>query len=278
MIRAYHSPENLDEALALVARGAVPVGGATALFTARSSRDVELVDVTRLGLDRIQVEAGRIVMGASVTLTQIARASELPGMPGALLRRSIRTAASEPLRNMITLAGNIVSANYWADLPPVLLALDAEVEIRKQGDAPRTIPFATCLEPGRHPWEGGLVTSVSVPVPQARQLFGYERFVRTATDYALATACVTATLVGEVMKDVHVVFGAIQTRPFRATGAEEELEGKSFGQAEIDAAIVALGELPIAPNYRAPAAYRRKVAGVLARRAMQTASGWAKEV
>jgi len=278
MIRAYHTPENIEEALALVARGAVPVGGATALFTARASRDIELVDVTRLGLDKIHVEAGRIVIGSGVTLTQIGRASELPGMPGALLRKSVRTAASEPLRNMITVGGNIVSANYWADLPPVLLALEAELEIRKQGEAARTVPYAACLEPGRHPWDGGLVTSVSIPVPQTRQLFGYERFVRTVTDYALVTACVTATRVGETMKDVRVVFGAIQTRPFRATAAEAALEGKAFGQAEIDTAIAALGELPIAPNYRAPADYRRKVAGVLARRAMQTAAGWAKEV
>lgn len=278
MIRAYHSPERIEEALALVARGAVPVGGATALLTARSTRDVELVDVTRVGLDRIAVEPGRVVIGAATTFTQVARAAEMPGMPGALLRRCTRDTASEPLRNMITVGGNLAATNYWADLPPVLLALDAEVEVRKHGEEPRRVPFASCLESGKHPWDGGLITSVVIPLPKADQFFGYERFVRTVTDYSLATACVTLTRDGSVSRGVHVVFGAIQTRPFRVPAAEAALEGKPFEPEVIDAAMAALGELPIAPNYRASADFRRKVAGVLARRAVNAAFGWAREV
>ena len=56
------------------------------------------------------------------------------------------------------------------------------------------------------------------------------------------------------------------------------MEGNPFEASVIDAAMAALGELPIAPNYRASADFRRKVAGVLARRAVNAAFGWAREV
>jgi len=278
MIRAYHSPERVEDALALLARGAVAVAGATALYTARSSRDIELVDVTRLGLDQIKVESGQAVIGAGVTLSRLAAAGEIPGMPGALLRKAARAVASEPLRNMITLGGNLAGLNYWADLPPVLLALDATVEVRKQGQPPSHHPIAACLEAGKHPWEGGMIATFTIPIPAASQVFGYERFLRTVTDYSLVTACVTMTRDGALMRNVHLVIGAIQLRPSRAVEAEAKLEGKAFDEATVDAAIATLAEVAVAPNYRASAAYRRKLVGVLARRALMTAFDWAKEL
>ncbi|MBI5531734.1 MAG: FAD binding domain-containing protein [Deltaproteobacteria bacterium] len=277
MIRDYHSPERVEDALALLARGAVAVGGATALYTAKSSRDIELVDVTRLGLDQITVDKDKVVIGAGVTLSRLGAAADIPGMPGALLRKAARAVASEPLRNMITVAGNVAGLNYWADLPPVLLALDATVEVRKQGQAPSAHPIAACLEAGKHPWEGGMIAAVTVPLTQAAQVFGYERFVRTVTDYSLATACVTMTRDGALMRNVHLVIGALQARPHRAAKAEAKLEGKAYDAAAVDEAIATLGDLPVAPNFRASPGYRRQLAGVLSRRALMTAYEWARE-
>lgn len=277
MIRDYHTPERIDEALALVARGAVPIGGGTNLYTARSSRAVELVDVTRLGLDQVKVEQGRIVIGAAVTLSQLAGASGMPGMAGALLRKAARAVASEPLRNMITVGGNVAGLNYWADLPPVLLSLDAKVQIQRAGAPQVTEPMAACMQPGKHPWEGGLITAIEVPTPAGVQVFGYERFVRTVTDYSLATACVTMTRQGESFRDVRVVIAAIQSRPWRAQAVESALEGKGFDAAAVKAAVALLGEVAVAPNYRASAAYRRQLVSVLTERALMTAYQWAKE-
>jgi xanthine dehydrogenase small subunit len=266
----------MDEALALLARGAVAISGATGLYTAKSSRDIELVDLTRLGLDKIEVSGGRIVLGAGATLAQVAAAAELPGMAGALLRKAARGVASEPLRNMITMGGNLAGLNYWADLPPVLLALDASVEVRKQGEAPRQVPIATCLEGGKHPWDGGMIASFAIPISAASQVFGYERFVRTVTDYSLATACVTMDRDGETYRNVHVVVGAVQARPFRLTALEGRLEGKGFDPEAVQAAVLAQ-EVSIAPNYRATPGYRKQLVGVLTRRALMTAYKWAKE-
>ncbi len=276
MIRAYHQPSAVEEALALVARGAVPVAGATGLYTGRSRREAELVDLTGLGLDTIGIHDDRIEIGATVSLQQLAMASSLPGMEGARLRRCCRHVASRPLRNMITAAGNVAHSVYWADLPVALLALDASLEVRRVGASPALVPIADATHGGKHAWDGGLITRIVVPRRAGTLSFGYERFTRTATDYSLSTACVTLRVDGSSARDVRFVVGAVSARPTRLVPVEAALEGSALSDDAISRALAALDrELPIAPNYRAPAEYRRELTQVLARRALETARTWA---
>jgi carbon-monoxide dehydrogenase medium subunit len=276
MTAAYHQPTRLDEALQLVARGATPVAGATGLFTAKNKPQGELCDITRLGLSGMEVGSCRLSLGATVTLTQLGEASHLPGMEGALLRRAARAIASKPLRNAITVGGNLAHQVYWADLPVVLLALDAAVVVQRAGGASLTIPVADGLKSGRQPWESGLITEVVVPTHPGHWGFGHERFTRTATDYPLASACVTLRRDDKVVRDVHVVVGAIAARAARLTEVEQVLEGNEPDDRTVQAATKKLAEvIHVGPNFRASADYRRELAGVLVRRALHTAYNWA---
>lgn len=275
MIRAYHQPSAVEDALALVARGAVPVAGATGLYSAKAKRDIELVDVTGLGLGGIDVHDDRIEIGATATLQQLGAASSLPGMEGAVLRRCARVVASRPLRNMITAAGNLAQMVYWADLPVVLLALDATVEVRTAKAAMRNVPIADCLKSGKQSWDGGLITKIVVPRREGTFSFGYERFTRTATDYSLSTVCATVRADGPVVRDVRFSVGAVTARPVRVAGVEAALEGRALDDAAIADAIAQLGkELTVAPNYRAPVEYRKELTLVLGRRALECARTW----
>jgi CO/xanthine dehydrogenase FAD-binding subunit len=276
MTTAYHQPVQLEEALRLVARGATPIAGATALFSARSLPEGELVDVTRCGLGEIRVEEERLVIGATATLSRIGEASDLPGMEGALLRRAARAAGSRPMRNMITLGGNLAHSAFWADMPPALLALDAEVEVQRAGEPARLVSIEDCLRPGKRPWEGGLITAIAVPLAGGIGAWGYERFSRTANDYALATACVALRREKKVTRSVRVVLGALQNRPYRLSEAEQIFEGKAFGSLMLEQAAAAVRErAQVAPNFRASEAYRRDLTGTLVRRAVDTALSWA---
>lgn len=271
MIRAYHQPQRLEEALGLMAKGAVPVAGATSLYSSRNKPDAELVDITRLGLGSIQVEPGRISIGATVTLTQLVEATELPGAEGELLRRAAGSITARPMRNAITVGGNIAHVACWSDLPVALLALEAEVEIQRAGEPSSVKPLADCLK-GQAPWAGGLITRVLVPVKGGARGFGYERFSRTSNDYPMASACATLTRDGEIAREVRLVVGALQPRAFRVLEVEEMLEGKAFTAELLDAAAAKLREvIQVAPNFRASADYRRELAGTLARRALHNA-------
>ncbi|MGC4121088.1 MAG: FAD binding domain-containing protein [Myxococcales bacterium] len=274
MITAYRQPKTLDEALQLIAQGARPVGGATALYSSKSKPDGELVDLAQLGLSALAVEPGLIELGATCTLAAIGDAEQLPGAEGALLRLGSRGPASRPLRNAITLGGNIAQAAYWADMPVVLLALDAQVEIGRAGEPSQRIPLAECFAPGKKAWERGLITKVIVPRREANRGFGYERFSRTKNEYSFATLCVTLDRDGGVARNVRVVVGALQARPFRVAEVEAMVEGKVLDVALCEAAGRMLAETAkVAPNPRASADYRRELAGVLCKRALLAAFG-----
>ncbi|HEY3448254.1 MAG TPA: FAD binding domain-containing protein [Myxococcales bacterium] len=276
MITAYRQPKTLDEALGLIARGARPVGGATSLYAGKSRVEGELVDLADLGLSSIAIEKGGIVLGATCTLATIAEAESLPGMEGALLRRAARVPGTRPLRNVITLGGNIAQVAFWADMPVVLLALDAQVEVSRAGEPSQRVELGECFAPGKKAWDAGLITKVVVPTRQAICGFGYERFTRTKNDYSFATLCVTLRREGEVAKDVHVVVGALQPRPFRVAEAEQMVEGKGLDLALFEAVGRKLSEVvKVAPNLHASADYRRELAGVLCKRALQSAFTWA---
>ncbi|HPB98297.1 MAG TPA: FAD binding domain-containing protein, partial [Polyangiaceae bacterium] len=76
MIAAYHQPEALGAALDLIANGAVPIAGATGLYTGRVKRDHQLVDITRLGLNQIEISADAVRIGATVTLAELVAAAQ----------------------------------------------------------------------------------------------------------------------------------------------------------------------------------------------------------
>lgn len=270
MIRAYHQPQRLDDALALLKQGGQAIAGATGLYSNRKKLDTELVDITGIGLSKIEFNADKICLGSTVCLNQLIGA-DLPGAEGAFLKHVARHITAHPMRNAITLGGNIAHSIFWADMPVAFLALDAELTIAHAGAALKKVAFGEAIK-GQVPWSnGGLITDICVPLKK-RQGLGYERLSRTKNDYAFATAAASMTVEGGKAKDVHVVFGAIQPRPFRAADIEAELEGKALTPELIAAAVdkVAVA-LPVAPNFRASVDYRREVACALARRAIAQA-------
>jgi CO/xanthine dehydrogenase FAD-binding subunit len=276
MTTAYHQPTRLEEALKLVAKGATPVAGATGLYSARSLPEGELVDLGRLGLSGITLENERVWIGATTTLTQIGDAKQIPGMEGALLRRAARAVGSRPMRNMITLGGNLAHSAYWEDLPPVLLALQASVEVQRAGEPAQLVSMADALKPGKRPWEDGLITRFAIPLTQGIWSFGYERLARTANDYSLCTAVTVLRRDGQLVRDVRLVLGALQIRPYRVSEAEKVLEGKAFAPLLLDEAAAKVREVAqVAPNFRASPDYRRELAGTLSRRTIETAFNWA---
>jgi CO/xanthine dehydrogenase FAD-binding subunit len=276
MIAAYHQPEALDVALDQIANGATPIAGATGLYTGRGKRDLKLVDVTRLGLDKIQVTNDAVIIGATVTLGQLAHATDIPAMAGAMLRKAARGIASTPLRNAITLGGNVAHVVYWADMPVALLALDAIVEVQRAGNASSQRPIADCLRDGKKAWEGGLITSFRIPLATGTLGFGYERFTRTASDYAFASTCVTMRVDGGKAADVRVALGAVQSRPSRVAELEALIEGNVVSTELLHAVEDKVKDVvKVAPNFRAPADYRRELAAVLTGRAVEKAWTWA---
>ena len=185
-VRGYHLPLSLAEALELLERfqgRARIIAGGTDIIPELRRREIEveaLVDISRLpGLNGIRREGDEIILGALVTHAQTA-ASPLIREKARLLADGAAAVGSPQIRNVATVAGNLVSGRPAADTSIPLLALQASVTLAsKAGErmVPLTdfflsvgktgtgrLPGNTHLHPLQGPWG-----------PSGRQLSPFEQ-------------------------------------------------------------------------------------------------------
>lgn len=277
-------PETVDEAVAILGRSspkAIPVGGATALLSDGARAAELLVDVTRCGLDQIEVEADAVHIGAAVRMADLT-ASALPTTPEmAMLVTAAQGIGSEPLRHAITLGGNLMHLCAWADMPVVLLALDGILHVRQAERGAFDVGIDEIVEthPRRLLPEGSLITGVTVPLGRreagaaARRGTAYHRFRATTTENPLITVGVLLEVKAGRCSDARVVVGAVIPRPRRARAAESTLVGTALDDETIARAAEKVGEdVACAPNFRMAQEVRARILDVMARRAIAEAA------
>jgi xanthine dehydrogenase small subunit len=268
----FHAPKRLADLAAL--REALPqarlLAGSTdiGLWVNKQFRD--LGDIIYLGdvheLKRIEERNGdlRIGAGASLENAWAALAQRLPSLREVWLRF-----ASPPIRHAGTLGGNVANGSPIGDAPPVLMALDAAIELRK-GPRVRHMPLhAFYLDYMKNQMEPGeFVQGLVIPLPgSARQVRAYKISKRFDSDISALCAGLAVELDGGTVKAVRLAFGGMAATVRRATGAEAALLGQPWTQAAIDAAKAALAQdfTPLS-DMRASAGYRMQVAQNLLQR------------
>jgi CO/xanthine dehydrogenase FAD-binding subunit len=140
MIVEYHRPENLEEALVLLARTdppTFPLGGGTVLSRYQKA-DFAVVDLQRLGLNQIQLDGQLCRIGAAVTLQQLFEYDEFPEAMRSSLRESLLLESSANLRRMATVGGTIVSCDGRSPFVTALLALDPRL-VWAEGSSPASL-------------------------------------------------------------------------------------------------------------------------------------------
>jgi CO/xanthine dehydrogenase FAD-binding subunit len=131
MISAYRRPATMEAALACLARpGAVSLGGGTKVTAAPDLGPIEVVDLQALGLDRIdRLDGDAAVIGATVTLQQLADSAVMPGV----IREAARREQPSTLRAQATVGGCVAYADRESELLATLLVHDAVVRIAGPG-------------------------------------------------------------------------------------------------------------------------------------------------
>jgi len=230
-----------------------------------------------------QHQGASLQLGATVTYTDLLRPPLTELAPA--LAHAARTVGSPQIRNAGTLGGNLVTASPAGDTLPVLLALDAQVELVSLAGA-RTLPLASFLlgpkRTARRPDE--LLRGVQIPARLGRQEF-LKVGTRNAMVIAVASACV---VLDPERRQVRIALGSVGPTPLRAPAAEaflaEQLEPDpapdaadgqpTFVLRDGQRALAEVGRLvaeaaqPI-DDHRATAAYRRHAVAVLATRALE---------
>jgi len=239
----FRAAATLGEARAILKElgpvGLPMAGGTSLVFTSEKDERVA-VDINRAVPAGIVRENGTYRIGST---TRLAALQSFRGDGWVLDRVAVRL-ASQQIRNMSTIGGNISRVFPWADFPAVLLALNASMVIA--GDAERVLSADEFFDgqPARLFQPGELLMTVNVPVLAAGQGFGYRKQTQTSAGFSLMTAAVWVEADGSAVKTARVAIGAGVPFPGRVTSVEELLKGRKASEAAFrEAAEKGLAEL-----------------------------------
>jgi carbon-monoxide dehydrogenase medium subunit len=177
---------------------------------------------------------------------------------------------------MATVGGGLAHADPNMDPPPSLIALGATVKATSANGS-RIIPldeffkdyYETVLEPDE------IITEVMVPKAAPNTGAAYLKFLpRTADDYATVSAAAVLTLdkTKKTIADVRIALGSVGVTPIRAKEAENLLRGQPVrAEAFVEAGEKAKEAVDPVSDFRGSAGYKRDMAAVFVRRALEKA-------
>ena len=276
----YSRATDIDEACAWLAAddsARVIAGGQTLvpMMAMRLARPSRLIDINRIAaLSYIRNDGDGVAIGATTRQCMIERdalvASQVP-----LLARAIPNIGHAATRARGTIGGSLANADPAAELSLIAVTLDATLSYRaggKTADIPArgfhvgamvtSLPEGACLTAVRFPvWQGGKIGT------------GFHEVNARSSDFAFVSAAAQIELDADnKCKRIAVGVGAATDHPIRLDSAERQLTGGALDPKAVRAAVEeALTDIEALDDLHATAAYRRRVAAVLAARAIADA-------
>ncbi len=272
----YHRPTSVEDAVKLLVDlgdDAHPLAGGHSLIPMmklRLAAPQHLIDLGRIAsLKGIRESGGELVIGATATQAEVI-ASSLLAAKCPILREGALVIADPQVRYLGTIGGNVANGDPGNDMPAIMQCLGASYVLRgPRGE--RRVParefydglYATKLGPGE------ILTAIVIPTPSKGHGFAYEKLKRKVGDYATAAAAVVLTLKGGVCASAAIALTNVGETPLYAATAASALQGSRLDEAAIAKAVAAAEAITHpASDGRGPAEYRRKMAGVMLRRAI----------
>ena len=267
---SFHRPETIDAAIAFArdyGEAACFIAGGTDLIIQINRRRLaprHLISLAGLGLDTItETEAGYVI-GAMATHDAVVT---YPGFQKQLIALTQASAVigGRQVRNIATVGGNIVNASPAADLVPVLLALEATVELRGSAGV-RSLPLDRFLvERGRTDRRSDeILTAVRFDKPPAASATSFLKAGRRKA-MEISVICVAAHLVHN--GKARIAIGAAASRTVRVPEAEALVEKQGAGAFRAAGRIAADRTTPI-DDVRSSARYRKLLVATLVERAL----------
>jgi len=276
----YQAPTTIDEALSLLsanADDAKVLAGGHSLIPAIKLRLVQpalLVELPRIkDLSYIREEANSILIGAMTTHYDIESSSLLKRICP-LLPECASHIGDVQVRNKGTIGGSIAHSDPAGDWPAAIIALNAEmVTVGKNGE--RTIKaddffvdfLTTALEPGE------ILRQIRIPKPAGRFGHSYQKVRHPASGFAVVGVAVALNLKADgSCEKAGVGITGVAAKAYRAAKVETALINKQIDETvAADAAAHACDGIEINADLYASADYRKHLAQVHTRRAIQAA-------
>lgn len=270
----YAAPATLAEAMQMLSsdpEAKLLAGGHSLLPTMklRLAAPSKLIDLAKVSeLRGISANGGGVRIGAMTTYAEMTASDALKGYAGLIDATSI--IGDTQVRNRGTIGGALAHADPAADLPAVMLALGASVNVAGPGGQ-RTIAIddffqgmlTTALE------EGEVITSIDLPGLAAGTGTAYVKFANPASGYAMVGVAASVTMSGGKVSACRIGMTGAGPNAVRLEAVEQALVG-SDGSVDVSNA----GDgLDILGDIHAGEDYRRAMVGVYTKRAIAKAIG-----
>jgi CO/xanthine dehydrogenase FAD-binding subunit len=277
----FHQPKTVTEAIGLLAgssNAALIAGGTDLLVEMKKGLRTHenIISLSKIEeLSVISEDKENIYIGSCVTHNEVIASSLIADLiPG--LAAATSKIGSEQVRNTGTIGGNLCTAAACSDTAPVLLAMNASVEIAGKGTL-QIIPLKdffifnkkTVLKPGE------LMIRIIVPKPSPGTKVSYEKFgLREAGAIAVVSVAAMVMIKNETVEDACIVIGAVAPVPKISERAGKILRGCKVPELVKDSSCIAgaadaavKDSIPI-DDIRGGAQFRRDVLHVLTQRAI----------
>jgi carbon-monoxide dehydrogenase medium subunit len=273
-------PGSLREAIALLDpddSSVRPIAGGTALMLMMKAgvfRPSRLVSLRKLPDEhaRITADDGELTIGAMTALSQVERSAEVARF-APVITRAMRRLSNVRVRNVATIGGNLAHGDPHMDLPPVLIALGAQVAVAGP-EATRRIAvedlfvgyFETVLQ------KNELISQLRIPA-QGKSRAAYIKVTTgSAEDWPALGVAVALEREGSAVKSARVVVSAATEKAMRLPAAEQALAGADIGDKTfLRAGEAAAAAVECISDVRGSAAYKRELVRVFVARALRQA-------
>lgn len=245
--RDYARPATIEEAWQLNQKKSNRIIGGGMWMRLANYSFGTAIDLSALGLDRIEDRGNEISIGCMVTLHEFEKSEMLNKLLNGAAHDAVASIVGVQFRNGATVGGSLFGRFGFSDVLTLFMALDAEVELYKAG----RIGIA---EFAAGTWKNDILTYVHIPKANVNIKYLSQR--NTKTDFPVL-ACAVCETDGRVC-------AAVGARPMRAVRVE-----KPEGMSDEAFAAYVTENVTYGSNMRASAEYRRIIAGVLVKRGLE---------
>ena len=281
----YFAAQNVEEVIALLAEhgdeARVLAGGQSLVqeMNARRTRPRVLVDLNRVpGLDFVQNANGSLLLGSMTRTSTVERDAPIAvSLP--LLAEAAARVGHVAVRNRGTVGGNVAHADPAANLPPVMLVLDAEFTVRSE-NGERVVAAAdffkgahiTALEPTE------FLTDLRLAKPPPGAGSAFVEISRRVRGWGLGGVAAVVSLADDgTVANARIGLSGMAQTALRANEAEDAMRGRNPSvETWTAAAEAAVRTLNPPADIHASSEYRRHLAGALVRRALAVAGARAE--
>lgn len=276
----YVRASSLAEAISLLSQygdDARPLAGGQSLIPLmklRLANPTVLVDLNPVpGLDYVKTDAEWLQIGALARHADVEHSDRIRALLP-IVHDAASLVGDMQVRNLGTVVGAMAEADPGGDWGPVALALGGEVTcVGPTGD--RVVPltdfftdyYTTDLDPTE------LISELRLRLPPVGSGGAYLKLERRVGDFAVVGVAVQVHMSPNgTCRDIGIGLSGVGSTPVKATAAEAILRGSALDEAAIGEAVRAIEtNIDPATDVRASAEYRREMAGVYFRRALERA-------